>query len=163
MDVMIRQADIDDLEAVTALEQLCFTPAEAASKEAMRYRLTHYPMWFYVAELDKRIIGLCDGCASDSEYITDDLFEAGGKYNPDGKNFLIFGLAVHPDFRRRHIGAELLEFMAELAKNRGIIGIGLTCREELIGYYEGLEFEKIGLSKSVHGGIVWYDMRRKLE
>ena len=34
----------------------------------------------------------------------------------------------------------------------------LTCKEELIPYYEQFGFENRGLSASVHGGAAWYDM-----
>ena len=35
----------------------------------------------------------------------------------------------------------------------------LTCKEALIHYYARFGFKNCGLSASVHGGAVWYDMR----
>ena len=34
----------------------------------------------------------------------------------------------------------------------------LTCKEGLIPFYQSFGFENRGLSASVHGGAVWYDM-----
>ena len=34
----------------------------------------------------------------------------------------------------------------------------LTCKEKLIPFYEGFGYVNCGVSKSVHGGAVWYDM-----
>ena len=35
----------------------------------------------------------------------------------------------------------------------------LTCKERLIPWYAGFGFVNEGLSASVHGGEVWYQMR----
>ena len=34
-----------------------------------------------------------------------------------------------------------------------------TCKEHLIPYYEKFGYRNCGVSESVHGGAVWYDMR----
>ena len=34
----------------------------------------------------------------------------------------------------------------------------LTCKKHLIDFYSGFGFVNCGISKSVHGGAVWYDM-----
>ena len=42
----IRLAAMDDLAAVTALEAVCFPPAEAAQEDSLRARLAAYPNHF---------------------------------------------------------------------------------------------------------------------
>lgn len=37
-------------------------------------------------------------------------------------------------------------------------GLILTCKARLIHYYESFGYRNLGVSKSVHGGAVWYDM-----
>ena len=115
----IRNVTCSDLEQVTALENACFPPAEAAAKEAFAYRIKTFPERFFVAELDGKIIGIINGCASDQMTITDDLFEPQG-HEPDGKNQMIFGLAVHPNFQRKGIGAALMEQMVSFCKKTAI-------------------------------------------
>ena len=34
----------------------------------------------------------------------------------------------------------------------------MTCKDRLIGFYERFGYKNLGLSQSVHGGAVWYDM-----
>ncbi len=51
----ICQAKSDDLEELIQLERKCFTPEEAASKEAFQYRLEHYPQWFFQVEKEGKI------------------------------------------------------------------------------------------------------------
>lgn len=44
------------------------------------------------------------------------------------------------------------------AKAQGRKGCVLTCKEELIGYYEKFGFKNRGISPSALAGEVWYDM-----
>lgn len=39
----------------------------------------------------------------------------------------------------------------------------LTCKEHLLHYYAKLGFVNEGVSGSVHGGAVWYQMRLTFE
>jgi len=153
----IRNVTSSDLEQVTALEKICFPPAEAASKEAFAYRIGAFPERFFVAEEEGRIIGLINGCASNQMTITDDLFEPQG-HEPDGKNQMIFGLAVHPDCQRQGIGTVMMEHMISFCKRTSMERVILTCKEEKISYYERFGYENQGISVSTHGGVVWYDM-----
>jgi len=153
----IRQVTPSDLEGVTALEAACFSPAEAAPKETFAYRIGAFPERFFVAEKEGEIIGMINGCASSQGTITDDLFEPRG-HEPNGKNQMIFGLAVLPKYQRQGIGAKLMEHMIAFCKETGMEKVVLTCKQEKINYYCKFGFENIGLSASVHGGSVWYDM-----
>ena len=158
----ICQAKSDDLEELIQLERKCFTPEEAASKEAFQYRLEHYPQWFFQVEKEGKIIAHCDGCVSKEPYIKEEMYQAGNEYGSEGKNLLIFGLVVHPEFQMRGIAAELLEYVVRTATERKLETVAFTCRERLISYYERLGFTKMGVSESVHGGIKWFNMRKIL-
>lgn len=61
-------------------------------------------------------------------------------------------------FRRRGVAAALMNRMIETARERGKKGLILTCKDRLIHYYEKFGYVNLGLSRSVHGGAVWYDM-----
>ncbi len=41
-------------------------------------------------------------------------------------------------------------------------GIVLTCKEKFVGFYEKFGFVNEGISVSVHGNTVWYQMRKTL-
>lgn len=162
MSIVIRQAGLQDLQEIAELEKLCFTKEEAASKEVFEYRLHEFPECFYLAEANGRLAGFINGCVSDKEYICDELYEVEGGHNPKGKNQMVFGLVTHPDYRRRGIAEQLLEYFSNEAKLVGREAIVLTCQERLIPYYKNRGFKKIGISQSIHGGIVWYDMVKKI-
>lgn len=71
---------------------------------------------------------------------------------------MIFGLAVLPEFQHRGVAAALLRQMIASSHTLGLAGIALTCKAEKIGYYARFGFAARGISASVHGGAVWYDM-----
>ena len=50
MDLKIRQATMQDLDRITAIETVCFPEAEAASRESLKERLGVYRESFLVAE-----------------------------------------------------------------------------------------------------------------
>lgn len=156
-DFRIRQVRPADLDAVTAVEAAGFPPAEAAGRETFAQRIARFPECFLVAETD-RVIGIVNGSVTDGETITDDLFEAGGAHRPGGAYQAVFGLAVLPDCRRYGVAAALLGTFCDRARAAGRKGVILTCKEQLISYYMKQGFQELGVSASVHGGAVWYDM-----
>ena len=157
MELKIRHATIADLDAVNSVETATFPPAEACTYDTFRYRLTAYPERFLVAELDCKVVGIINGCTTDKALICDELFEAGG-HDPKGENQMIFGLGVLPEYQHRGIAAKLMEALIALSRAEGRKTVVLTCKEHLIHYYSRFGFENRGVSGSVHGGAVWYDM-----
>ena len=159
-DYTIRFARPEDLEALAQVEAECFPAAEAAGRESFRARLEVFPDSFLVAELADggRIIGFINGAVTDARTISDDMFENAGLHNANGAYQSIFGLDVVEAFRRRGVAAALMNRMIETARERGQRGLILTCKDRLIHYYEKFGYVKLGLSQSVHGGAVWYDM-----
>ena len=70
----------------------------------------------------------------------------------------ILGLAVLPEYRRNGVAAQLMKAYLAKARQAGKRRVVLTCKEKLIHYYERFGFSNCGVSQSVHGGSVWYDM-----
>ena len=154
----IRQAALADLDAITKIEQLCFTPAQAAAKEAFEKRLRTYPDSFLVAEEKSEIIGFINGCVTNDKTICDEMFSDETLHNPNGDYQAIFGLAVTPERRGKGVAQGLMREFINLTKSRGKKGLILTCEEQLIGFYRAFGYEDLGLSESKHGETVWYDM-----
>lgn len=157
-DWQISKASLSDLEELSALEYLGFPADEAASKEAFEYRLKNFPEWFLIARSEGKIIGLINGILSEKELITDDVYLPDSESGSDGKNLLLFGLVVHPDYRKKGIAAELMKAILEKAKTKAIKHAALTCRHRLIPYYEKFGFKNVGVSESVIGNVTWNDM-----
>lgn len=157
-NIKIRQVQLQDLDSITRLESIGFPEAEAATKESFAYRIKTFPESFYIAEYDHEIIGLINGCVTDSNVICDDLYEANGGHNPNGKNQTVFGLVVHPSYQRQGIAEKLMKHFIKISKEAGREKMVLTCKEHLIDYYERFGYVNQGVSQSTHGGTVWYDM-----
>ena len=111
-----------------------------------------------MAEADGRIIGFINGAVTDEKTIADKMFEDISLHDPDGAFQSIFGLDVIEEYRHMGVASRLMEAMIETAGKQGRKGLILTCKDRLIGYYEKFGYVNMGVSKSVHGGAVWYDM-----
>lgn len=155
----IRHATLDDLDAIQKLESVCFPENEAASRASFLNRLHVFPNHFWLLDVKGTLIGFINGMVTDRDTITDEMFSQAELHNEHGGWQSIFGLAVAPDYRRQGCAEKLTKHLIEAAKQQNRKGITLTCKEGLILYYEKLGFYKAGLSNSVHGGEVWYDMK----
>lgn len=157
-DISIRLVTMDDLDAVTAVEAECFPAAEAATRSSFEQRIRTFPESFFVAVHGGRIIGFINGCVTDERTIRDEMFEDSSLHNSDGCYQSIFGLDVIEEYRCQGIAAKLMEHMIEDARMHGRKGLILTCKDRLIHYYAKFGYQNLGVSASVHGGAVWYDM-----
>ncbi len=158
----IRNVKKADLAELTEIEQLCFTKEEAATREAFEERIKLIPDSFWVAEIDGVTAGLVNGPVIKTAYITDDLF-TNIKGNPAfGGNQSILGLAVHPRFQNRGIASALLSKLEKEARAKNRETITLTCKENLISFYEKWGYSNQGVSSSAHGGTVWYNLVKRL-
>lgn len=156
----IRTATLADLSAVTAVETACFPPAEAATKANFENRLTVYPDHFWLLEADDgTIISFINGLVTNQPILCDEMYGDTSFHNEQGAWQMIFGVNTLPEYRRRGLAAQVMERVITDAKAQGRRGCALTCKGELIHYYEKFGFVSEGISASVHGGAVWYDMR----
>ena len=159
----IRTVHPDDpleLEAIIQVEAVCFPAAEAATPHSLAQRIAAFPQSFLVAQREDtgEIIGFINGSVTDHSTISDEMFEDVSLHNPAGAYQAIFGLDVLPAYRRQGIAAALMNAFIENARKQGRKGLILTCKEHLLSYYGSFGYQNKGISQSVHGGAVWYDM-----
>ena len=157
-EYIIRSGSAGDLDAVTAVEAACFPAAEAATREEFARRLAVYPDCFWLLEQDGTLLSFVNGMITDEPVIRDEMFADAALHNPHGAWQAIFGVNTLPEFRRQGLAGRVLQQVIRDAKARGCRGCILTCKDKLIHYYETFGFKVLGLSGSVHGGAVWYDM-----
>jgi ribosomal protein S18 acetylase RimI-like enzyme len=155
----IRNATIEDLQAITAVEAICFPEEEAASESDFKNRLTVYPNYFWLLEENGKLIGFVNGMVTDESILSDDMYENANLHNENGQWQMIFGVNTIPEYRRQGCAERLLNKVIDDAKKQERKGLVLTCKEELLHYYQKFGFENEGISQSTHGGAVWYDMR----
>ncbi|RFM33568.1 GNAT family N-acetyltransferase [Chitinophaga silvisoli] len=154
----LRIATLTDLDAITALENVCFPPNEAASRTSFIQRLQAFPDHFWVLESGGQLVGFINGMVTNNETIIDEMFASASLHDDNGRWQSVFGLAVAPEFRKQGYAGKLIHHLIEKSRADGREGVTLTCKEYLVGYYTKFGFEDRGISKSVHGGEVWHDM-----
>lgn len=161
--MIIRPVTMEDLETVAEVERICFPPAEAAGRDEFFRRIQAFPDSFFVAELDGTIAGFINGAVTDERTIRDEMFENVSLHRAEGVYQSIFGLDVLPEYQHRGIASMLMEHMIGQAESRGKKGLILTCKDRLLSFYEKFGYRSLGVSASVHGGAVWYDMILEFE
>ena len=159
----IRKATIEDLDEITKIEEIWFPKTEAASRECFRSRLLVYPDYFWLIEQDGLIVTFINGMVTDEKTITDEMFENSELHNSNGDWQAIFGVNTLPEYRNRGLAGILMKRVIEDAQKQGRRGCILTCKDTLIHYYEKFGYVNKGISESVHGGAIWYDMILEFE
>ena len=158
--MQIRTATMADLAAVTVVEAACFPAAEAATEQDFADRLAVYPNHFWLLEADDgAIVSFVDGLVTDEPLLRDEMYSDASFHNEQGAWQMIFGVNTLPDYRKQGMAGRVIRRVIEDARAQGRKGCVLTCKDKLIHYYETFGFVSEGISKSVHGGVVWYDMR----
>lgn len=156
----IRNATMDDLDAIADVESECFPKNEAATREQLQARLKAYPNHFWLLENDEgRVVSFVDGMTTDLDMLTDEMYENAAMHDESGAWQMIFGVNTLPEYRGRGCAAALLKCAIATAATHGRRGLVLTCKDELMHYYAKFGFKDEGISSSTHGGVVWHDMR----
>ena len=160
--LIIRNVILKDLEECYLVEISGFPPEEAATKETIRLRIDSFPQGFFVAELNGTVIGMLNSASTDKDDISDEELKQLIGHDPNGRNMVVFALAVLPEYRKQGIARQLMQRFTEEARKLDKENILLMCKGHLIAYYASMRFEHVGLSKSTHGGAEWHEMRLRL-
>jgi ribosomal protein S18 acetylase RimI-like enzyme len=156
----IRTAVMADLTAVTAVEAACFPEAEAAKKQDFFERLKVYPNHFWLLEDEGgNLISFVNGLVTNEPSLQDEMYSDASFHNEQGAWQMIFGVNTLPEYRRKGLAGQVLQRVIADAREQGRKGCVLTCKEALLHYYAAFGFVNEGVSESVHGGVVWYEMR----
>ena len=150
----------DEAEQAAAIEQLCFPPNEACSEQNMRERIAKAPELFLVA-IDKengKIAGFLNGLATDEYAFRDEFFTDANLYDPNGKNVMLLGLEVLPEYRKRGLGRELVFQYLRREREKGRCMVVLTCLKSKVKMYEKFGFIDRGIADSTWGGEEWHEM-----
>ncbi len=144
----------------TEIEQICFPPQEACSREMMFARIAKAPELFLVAA-DKqtgKIAGFLNGLSTGESIFRDEFFTNADLYDPDGKNIMILGLDVLPEYRRQGLASELMRRYICRERANGREFLFLTCLQSKVAMYEKMGFHDDGISESTWGGSRWHGM-----
>lgn len=155
----------EEADQAVAIEQICFPPNEACSEKNMKERVARAPELFLVA-VDKetgRMAGFLNGLATDEVVFRDEFFTDASLYNPNGKNIMLLGLDVLPEYRRQGLATEIVRqyVLREQAKHRS--RLILTCLHSKVEMYQKMGFEDNGIANSTWGGEEWHEMSCEID
>lgn len=153
----IRHVTEHDLDACYAIESVCYT-TDAATREKIQKRIQVFPEGFLVAESNGQIMGMINSGSTNKDDITDEAFKDMVGHVRNGKNIVIFSLAVFPKFQGMGVSQKLMLKFIDVSKDLKKEKILLICKSDVIPYYQKYGFSYGGKSKSRHGGFEWYEM-----
>ncbi len=154
----------EETEQAVQIEQICFPPHEACSRESMQRRIAAVPELFLVA-VDRatgRIAGFLNGIATEESIFRDEFFTDETLYDPNGKRVMLLGLDVLPEYRGRGLAKAIVSQYARREKENGRQLLILTCLEGKVQMYQRMGFVDQGISGSTWGDEEWHEMTYKL-
>lgn len=154
----------DEAAEAAEIERICFPPNEACSEQHMKDRVAGISDLF-LAAIDKengKMAGFLNGLATDDEILKDEFFTDASLHNPEGKNIMILGLDVLPEYRGQGLARELVHRYLEREWKKGRKEIILTCLEEKVAMYRKFGFKDKGIAQSTWGGEEWHEMSVKV-
>ena len=159
-----RSVRANEAEEVAEIEKICFPPHEVCSKKDMFERVEHAPELFLVA-VDKEtgtIAGFLNGLATDEEAFRDEFFTDITLHDPNGKNSMLLGLDVLPEYRHQGLAREIMSRYVAREQEKGRKCLYLTCLDNKVEMYKKMGYTDNGISGSLWGGEEWHDMSRKI-
>ena len=150
----------DEVEQAIAIEQICFPPNEACYPKAMTERIAKVPQLFLVA-IDKstgKLAGFLNGVATDEEKFRDEFFTDIDLCDENGKNVMLLGLDVLPEYRGQGLARELVYRYSQREKANGRKKLFLTCLEQKVEMYKKFGSQDLGIADSTWGGEEWHEM-----
>lgn len=148
-------------EEAAKIEQICFPPNEACTPERIKERIGVASDLFLVAidcENDGKIAGFLNGIATDEYKFRDEFFTDASLHKEDGKNIMILGLDVLPEYRKQGLGRELVYNYCRREQARGRERLVLTCLQNKVKMYTKFGFVDRGEANSSWGGEKWHEM-----
>ncbi len=142
------------------IEKVCFPPHEACTEEMIWERIAKVPELFLVAEnkASGQIAGFVTGISTDEGFFRDEFFSDASLHDPKGRNVMILGLNVRPEYRRQGLGKELMFQYLRREWDRDRKMVTLTCLDSKVKMYARMGFQDRGLSGSAWGGEQWHEM-----
>lgn len=142
------------------IEKICFPPNEACSKEMMVTRVAKASELFLVA-IDRqtgKIAGFINGLSTNESMFRDEFFTNADLYDPKGKNIMLLGVDVLPEYRRQGLAKEMMrQYLCREGKKEREMVL-LTCLPSKVEMYQKMGFSDQGVADSSWGGEQWHEM-----
>ncbi|MBP2057947.1 ribosomal protein S18 acetylase RimI-like enzyme [Lactobacillus colini] len=164
MEIIYRPVQAKDLKEIVELEADAFHMSREMVQNDMVGRITNYPDTFWVAE-DKetnRVVGHIFGPAFAKKYIEDEIYFKNHPNRVEDDYQMILSLAVLPEYRLNGIASHLLAKLEAVASSQERKALSLTCRDELINFYEKFGYQNEGTAQNLPGETL-YNMVKQIK
>lgn len=161
---LFRDIREEETDQAVMIEKICFPPNEACSEKNMKERIRKAADLFLVA-VDKKtgkIAGFLNGLSTDEDSFRDEFFTNADLCDPDGKNIMLLGLDVLPEYRHQGLAREIVHQYSMRETKKGRHSLILTCLQSKVEMYEKMGFRDDGIANSSWGGEEWHEMSRIL-
>lgn len=150
----------EEADQAVHIEQICFPPHEACSEKSMKERIAKAPELFLVAVEKEtgKLAGFLNGLATDEYAFRDEFFTDVNLYKSDGKNIMLLGLDVLPEYRKQGLAREIVLQYIRREQENGREKLILTCLQNKVKMYEKMGFVDRGIANSTWGGEEWHEM-----
>ncbi|MCI9319989.1 MAG: GNAT family N-acetyltransferase [Lachnospiraceae bacterium] len=155
-----REIRSEEADQAAAIEQICFPPNEACSESRMKERVQAAPELFLTA-VDRetgRLAGFLNGLSTNEYSFRDEFFTDITLHDPLGRNIMLLGLDVLPEYRGQGLAKEIVYQYLRREWERDRKMLILTCLKSKIKMYEKMGFRNCGVAGSSWGGEQWYEM-----
>lgn len=154
----------EEAEQAAQIEQTCFPPNEACTREMMYRRIEKAPELFLTAvdQRNGKIAGFLNGLSTKETAFRDEFFTDETLYDPEGETVMLLGLDVLPEYRGIGLARKIVSGYARREREKGRKLLLLTCLAEKVGMYEKFGFCDRGIADSAWGGEVWHEMEMRL-
>ncbi len=151
-EVIIRRSDEKDIHQMAELDKICFRAPWSEASFTADIRDNKRALYVTAADGD-RVVGYAGMWV---------IFDEGH----------ITNVAVHPDYRGRHLGKQIVEFLIEEAKKYGVESQTLEVRPSnapALALYKNLGFYPAGLRKGYYSDngedaiIMWRNNMERVE
>ena len=126
----------------------------------MRERVAAAPELFLVA-VDRetnKIAGFLNGLSTEESIFRDEFFTNAELKDPAGRNIMLLGLDVLPQYRRQGLATEIMSRYVCREQKNGRHLLILTCLAAKVPMYTGMGFTDRGEAQSDWGGEKWHEM-----
>ena len=150
----------DEVEQAAEIEQICFPPNEACQREMMLRRVAKAPELFLVAadRQTGKIAGFLNGLSTNENFFRDEFFTNEDLQDPSGRNIMLLGLDVLPEYRGQGLARELMRQYICRERENGRRMLLLTCLDSKVQMYRKMGFWDEGIADSSWGGEQWHEM-----
>lgn len=157
-----RLATISDVDRCFQIETTAYEGDEAATREKIATRITHYPEGFLVIELAGQIIGFINSGCAHEVVMSDEAFKELIGHDSVAPNIVIMSVVLDPAYQGKGYATDLMQEFIRRMKDMQKETIHLMCKERHITLYEHFGYRYVKPSPSDHGGMSWHEMVMKL-